>query len=96
MKQFSYVKPSTQATAVTAIGKPGTKIIAGGTNLVDLMKKGVTAPDRLVDINSLPLKDISEPQGNVMTISIGALALNSAVAEHASALKKCFPYCRRH
>lgn len=84
MKQFTYVKPATQALAVTAIGKPGTKIIAGGTNLVDLMKKGVTEPDRLVDINSLPLKEISTTKGG---LHIGALALNSVVSENASVIK---------
>ena len=84
MKQFTYVKPATQALALTAIGKPGTKIIAGGTNLVDLMKKGVTEPDRLVDINSLPLKEISTTKGG---LHIGALALNSVVSENASVIK---------
>jgi xanthine dehydrogenase YagS FAD-binding subunit len=84
MKQFTYVKPATQAAAVTAIGKPGTKIIAGGTNLVDLMKKGVTAPDRLVDINALPLKEISTTKDG---LHIGALALNSVVSENATVIK---------
>jgi xanthine dehydrogenase YagS FAD-binding subunit len=84
MKQFTYVKPTTQTTAVTAIGKPGTKIIAGGTNLVDLMKKGVTAPDRLVDINALPLKEISTTKDG---LHIGALALNSVVSENATVIK---------
>jgi xanthine dehydrogenase YagS FAD-binding subunit len=78
MKQFQYVKPATQALAITAIGKPNTKIIAGGTNLVDLMKKGVTSPDKLVDINSLPLKSIATLKGS---LRVGALALNSTVAE---------------
>ncbi|MDB4999737.1 MAG: xanthine dehydrogenase YagS FAD-binding subunit [Mucilaginibacter sp.] len=84
MKQFTYVKPTTQTTAVTAIGKPGTKIIAGGTNLVDLMKKGVTAPNRLVDINALPLKEISTTKDG---LHIGALALNSVVSENATVIK---------
>ncbi|QHS55040.1 xanthine dehydrogenase family protein subunit M [Mucilaginibacter sp. 14171R-50] len=90
MKQFQYVKASSNAGVISAISKPGTKIIAGGTNLVDLMKRGVTAPDKLVDITHLPLKDISEPMGNVMTMSIGALALNSVVAEHPR-VKEMFP-----
>ena len=85
MKQFQYVKPATQAIAITAIGKPGTKIIAGGTNLVDLMKKGVMSPDRLVDINSLPLKEITAGNG---TLHIGALALNSVVSENASVIQR--------
>jgi xanthine dehydrogenase YagS FAD-binding subunit len=47
--------------------------------LVDLMKKGVTTPEKLIDINALPLKQITE---DAKGISIGALALNSDVAEH--------------
>ncbi|MBB5397473.1 xanthine dehydrogenase family protein subunit M [Mucilaginibacter sp. AK015] len=90
MKQFQYVKASSNAAVISAISKPGTKIIAGGTNLVDLMKRGVTAPDRLVDITHLPMKEISETMGNVMTMSIGALALNSVVAEHPR-VKEMFP-----
>lgn len=78
MKQFQYVRPVTQQAVLAVINKPGTKIIAGGTNLVDLMKRGVTAPDKLVDINQLPLKSITAiPKG----LHIGALALNSVVSE---------------
>ncbi|WP_374948961.1 FAD binding domain-containing protein [Mucilaginibacter sp.] len=84
MKQFTYVKPASEAVAIAAIGKPGAKIIAGGTNLVDLMKKGVMAPDRLIDINALPLKEISVVKS---TLHIGALALNSVVSENASVMQ---------
>lgn len=80
MKQFQYVRALTQQAALAAINKPGAKIIAGGTNLVDLMKRGVTAPDKLVDINQLPLNSISIKKTGHM--HIGALALNSAVAEN--------------
>lgn len=83
MKQFQYVRPSTQQSVLDAITKPGTKILAGGSNLVDLMKHGVMAPDKLIDIQKLPLKGISKSLGNTSSISIGALELNSAVAEHA-------------
>ncbi len=90
MKQFQYVRPATIQAALDVISKPGSKIIAGGTNLVDLMKRGVTAPDKIVDINHLPLKEISEPMGNIMSVSIGALALNSEVAENTR-IKELFP-----
>ncbi len=53
------------------------QFIAGGTNLIDLMKKGVTNPQKLIDINNLPLKDIKEVNNG---LHIGALALNSDVA----------------
>ncbi|MBB6108465.1 xanthine dehydrogenase YagS FAD-binding subunit [Mucilaginibacter lappiensis] len=85
MKQFQYVQPATQQAVLEVINKPGTKIIAGGTNLVDLMKRGVTAPDKLVDINHLPLKHItSTPKG----LYIGALALNSVVSENKLVAEK--------
>ncbi|WPU94204.1 xanthine dehydrogenase family protein subunit M [Mucilaginibacter sabulilitoris] len=85
MKQFQYVRPATQQAVLAVINKPGTKIIAGGTNLVDLMKRGVTAPDKLVDINQLPLKNItSTPKG----LLIGALALNSVVSENKLVIEK--------
>ena len=85
MKQFQYVRALTQQSAIEAIAKPGTKIIAGGTNLVDLMKRGVTAPDKLVDINHLPLKTIANTSKG---LHIGALALNSVVSENALVVQK--------
>jgi xanthine dehydrogenase YagS FAD-binding subunit len=85
MKQFQYVRPSTQQSALEAINKPGAKIIAGGTNLVDLMKRGVTAPDKLVDINHLPLKGIAATKTG---LHIGALALNSVVSENNLVIQK--------
>ncbi|HEV7620919.1 MAG TPA: FAD binding domain-containing protein, partial [Flavisolibacter sp.] len=58
MINFQYVKPSNQKAAIDIITKDATsQIIAGGTNLVDLMKRGVMAPEKLVDINALPLKN---------------------------------------
>jgi len=85
MKQFQYMRPSTQQAVLEAINKPGTKIIAGGTNLVDLMKRGVTAPDKLVDINHLPLKSIAATKTG---LHIGALALNSTVSENSLVMQK--------
>ncbi|QJD96488.1 xanthine dehydrogenase family protein subunit M [Mucilaginibacter robiniae] len=83
MKQFQYVRPTTQQSVLDAIAKPGAKVLAGGSNLVDLMKHGVMSPDKLIDIQKLPLRGISKSLGNTSSISIGALELNSAVAEHA-------------
>lgn len=85
MKQFQYVRPLTQQNVLDAINKPGTKIIAGGTNLVDLMKRGVTAPDKLVDINHLSLKGITATKTG---LHIGALALNSVVSENNLVIEK--------
>ena len=86
MINFDYIKPSTQKAAIDALNKVATsQFIAGGTNLVDLMKRGVTSPEKLIDITSLPLKSIVQQKG---FISIGALALNSDVAEHELINKK--------
>jgi len=85
MKQFQYIRATNQQTVLDNISRPGTRIIAGGTNLVDLMKRGVTAPDKLVDINHLPLKSIAPTKTG---LHIGALALNSVVAENALVLQK--------
>ena len=80
MINFDYIKASTAKAAVDArIKNTSSQFIAGGTNLVDLMKKGVAAPEKLIDINGLPLKQIvTDAKG----ITIGALALNSDVAEN--------------
>lgn len=79
MIQFQYVRTSTPKAAIDAVSKAqNARFIAGGTNLVDLMKRDIMTPEKLVDINNIPLKSI-EQQGN--KIVIGALALNSQVAD---------------
>jgi xanthine dehydrogenase YagS FAD-binding subunit len=85
MKQFQYTRAASQQVALDAIGRPGTKIIAGGTNLVDHMKHGLIAPDKLVDITHLPLKGIVPTKSG---LHIGTLALNSVVSENALVLQK--------
>jgi xanthine dehydrogenase YagS FAD-binding subunit len=78
MNQFQYVRATKPQAAIDVVAKdPTATFIAGGTNLVDLMKRGVMTPQKLVDINRLPLAKI-ERQGN--SLRVGALALNSAVA----------------
>jgi xanthine dehydrogenase YagS FAD-binding subunit len=80
MINFNYIRVSTTKAAVDAIVKDSTaQWLAGGTNLVDLMKKGVMTPEKLVDINNLPLKEIKKEGNNLV---IGALALNGAVADN--------------
>ncbi|WP_043840150.1 FAD binding domain-containing protein [Muricoccus aerilatus] len=56
MRPFSYARADGQAAAIRAVsaGGAGTRFLAGGTTLYDLMKLGVEAPERLVDINALP------------------------------------------
>ncbi|HEX2941479.1 MAG TPA: xanthine dehydrogenase family protein subunit M [Rhodopila sp.] len=80
MNRFTYTRPASVAEAVRERGTdPGARIIAGGTNLVDLMKYNVERPARLIDINHLPgLNGIEEtPSGG---LRIGALVTNTAAA----------------
>lgn len=82
MINFEYMRVSTVKAAVDALRKyPDSAVIAGGTNLVDLMKKGVTSPGRLVDITNLPLKEIIDEGTG---LRIGALVANSDLADDAS------------
>lgn len=86
MINFDYIKVSSRKTAIDALNKNAkAQFIAGGTNLVDLMKHGITAPEKLIDITGLPLKNIEQGKG---FIRIGALALNSEVSEHELVVKK--------
>ena len=88
MINFQYVRTAVVKTALSLVAKdPKASFIAGGTNLVDLMKRGVTAPEKLIDINQLPLKQI-ELKNNVL--HIGAMVSNSALAEN-TIVKEKFP-----
>ncbi|MEI9944934.1 MAG: xanthine dehydrogenase family protein subunit M [Chitinophagaceae bacterium] len=88
MINFEYTRVSSVKAAVDALAKnPDGKFIAGGTNLVDLMKKGVTAPTRLIDINNIALRDIKE-DGGAAGLHIGSLALNADVAIHPAVVQK--------
>ncbi len=85
MINFQYVKASSKKSAIDALVKdPTSQFIAGGTNLVDLMKKGVTNPEKLIDITGLAFNKIEEQKGK---LRIGGLALNSEVAEHQLVLQ---------
>jgi xanthine dehydrogenase YagS FAD-binding subunit len=81
MIDFSYVRAGDVADAVREIAGGGAvKLVAGGTNLVDLMKVDVERPRRLVDITRLPLGEIQPVAGGVLRI--GALVTNTDVAYH--------------
>ena len=81
MTPFHYSRASDVADAISQItADPAAKFIAGGTNLIDLMKYDVAHPARLIDISRLPLKNIEEtPDGGLL---IGALVPNSDLAYH--------------
>ncbi|KQT85231.1 xanthine dehydrogenase family protein subunit M [Aurantimonas sp. Leaf443] len=80
MKSFDYSRASSAAEASAVAAQAATKFIAGGTNLLDLMKLQIETPERLVDITRLPLKDI-EVDGE--GVRIGALVTNSDLAADA-------------
>ena len=79
MNRFSYVRAADVAEAAREAAAPSARIIAGGTNLVDLMKYNVERPGRLVDINRLPgLRSIEETaEGG---LRVGALVTNTELA----------------
>ncbi|WP_137389054.1 FAD binding domain-containing protein [Rhodoligotrophos defluvii] len=78
MLPFALQKAGSVEEAVTA-GAAGWRYIAGGTTLVDLMREEVERPDRLIDINALPMNDIRVEGGDLV---IGALARMADVAAH--------------
>jgi len=79
MNRFDYVRPSGIADAVAAGAEPGAAYLAGGTNLLDLMKMGIERPERVVDISRLPGLDRIEwlADGGVR---IGSLVRNADLA----------------
>jgi xanthine dehydrogenase YagS FAD-binding subunit len=92
MKTFAFIRPpdpaaaiATQAESPTAQQGASVRFLAGGTTLVDLMKLNVEAPERLVDLNRLPLDRIETlPQGG---LKIGATVRNSTLAHHPIVLR---------
>jgi xanthine dehydrogenase YagS FAD-binding subunit len=80
MRDFAYTPVRDVDHAIVASERPNIRFIAGGTCLVDLMKLDVEDPEEIVDINRVPLADISETADG--GLKIGALARNSTVARH--------------
>ena len=80
MRPFRYVRASDPTVAARAVAaNPRAKFLAGGTNLLDLMKEDVERPSELVDLTRLKLTQIKATRGGV---SIGALATNTDTANH--------------
>ena len=79
MNPFHYSKPDSVQDAVH-LASPASRFIAGGTNLLDLMKENLTRPEHLIDITGLPLREVTETaKGGLM---IGALVSNADLAWH--------------
>jgi xanthine dehydrogenase YagS FAD-binding subunit len=88
MNRFEYIRANSVAHAIEALTAPDAQALAGGTNLVDLMKYDVAKPARVVDINRLPLRNIEDmPSGG---LRIGALVSNSDLAWDPRIVKR-FP-----
>jgi xanthine dehydrogenase YagS FAD-binding subunit len=86
MKAFQYERAATLGKAIEAAHFSNTKYIAGGTNLLDLMKVQVETPTHIVDISRLPLNNMeSTPEGG---LRIGAMVRNSALAADLRVLKQ--------
>ena len=82
MKTFTYERATSPAEAAAALANtPGAKLIAGGTNLLDLMKLQIETPTHLVDINRLQLDRMEDTANG--GLRIGALVRNTDLAAHA-------------
>lgn len=81
MKPFGYLRAESVAAAGVEAAQPETKLLAGGTTLLDLMKLNVERPARVVDITRIAGLDVIAVSTNA--IRIGALATMSKVANHA-------------
>ena len=89
MIEFQYARATDVADAVRQIaGNPGAKLVAGGTNLIDLMKMEVERPAKLIDITRLPLKQVEDTPGG--GLRIGALVRNSDLA-YLEAVEQRYP-----
>ncbi len=86
MNRFDYVRAGSVPEAIRAAAGEQAAFLAGGTNLVDLMKENVARPVRVVDINRLDLARIEEIEGG--GLRLGALATNSDTARHPQVEKR--------
>ena len=77
MNPFTYERPNAPEAALSAIVAPGAKFLAGGTNLVDLMKDDVEHPTTLVDVNHLGMNKVEAREDGA---TIGAGVRNSDLA----------------
>ncbi|HUR09007.1 MAG TPA: xanthine dehydrogenase family protein subunit M [Nonomuraea sp.] len=91
MREFSYVRAANISDAIEQAAGSA-RYLAGGTNLIDLMREEVERPERLVDITRLPLADIEDLPGG--GLRLGALARNSQVA-HDDRVRRRYPLLAR-
>lgn len=89
MRDFDFIRPATVSDAIAAAAEPGSAYLAGGTNLLDLMKGGIASPERIVDITRLPELNRIEMLDDG-GLRIGALVRNADLA-HDPAFAKAYP-----
>jgi xanthine dehydrogenase YagS FAD-binding subunit len=77
MEPFRYGKPNDVSSALAALRDPGTRVLAGGTEMINWMRDGIETPRQLIDITALPLRSVDASERG---LRIGALAHMSDVA----------------
>lgn len=82
MNPFAFTQPQDVDAVLAALAAPGARPIAGGTNLLDLMKEGVMAPSALVDINPVAAAGLDGIEEDGAGLRLGALARNADTAWH--------------
>jgi len=85
MQPFQFIRVTTPDQAIQAHAGDTARFVAGGTNLIDMMKLDVERPSTLIDINELQLSAITRTPGG--GLHLGALARNSDVAHHPIVLR---------
>lgn len=89
MRKFEYLRPTSVEEAVAAASRPGAAYLAGGTNLLDLMKIGAAGPETLVDVTRLPGLGLIEPAADG-GLRIGAMVGNAELARDAT-MRRDYP-----
>src|SRR5258706_12322305 len=92
MQSFKFHRVEDALSAIAAGAKSGTRFVAGGTTLLDLMKLNVERPAQVIDISRLPLDKIA-PLGDG-GLKTGATGRNSALATHPIAHPASAERCR--
>ena len=84
MRPFDYTRATTVEQAVALVAEtPGARFLGGGTNLVDLVRRGVEAPDSLIDVTGLPLTEVEEVTvAGQEWLRVGAVVSNADLAHH--------------
>jgi xanthine dehydrogenase YagS FAD-binding subunit len=90
MNNFAYFRPDNVSSALDLFAQNAEpQFLAGGTNLIDLMREGINRPQSVIDLSRLPLDKVEElPDGS---LRVGALVRNSNLAEHAL-IRERYPF----